>query len=357
MVITFLIGNGFDLNLGLNTQYTDFYNYYFTLDSAKDDMLVKQIKSNYENWADLEMGLAKLASNLKSNQIEEFLQSKERMEDALIEYLRRQENRIEFSEELSAESFKSSVVSFYNILNTQWQEEYQNLRRSLKESITYQFVNFNYTNTLDRLVTLCKNKYKPLSNRVIAQTTYPDTIREPLHIHGTLKDNLILGIDSVDQINNFENRNNPELSAYLVKSNINKALGEKRMERFCNMIDKSRYLFLYGLSWGDSDQTWWKYIINWLSKNPNNRLILCAYAKGVVPISASKKLRIADKKRSFFVKQGLGDEDVYQQIEDRIQVIINPNIFSLDGTHTHAETKPSNTNVVTLSEKELVGAM
>ncbi len=28
MNITFLIGNGFDLNLGLKTRYTDFYKYY-----------------------------------------------------------------------------------------------------------------------------------------------------------------------------------------------------------------------------------------------------------------------------------------------------------------------------------------
>ena len=35
MNITFIIGNGFDLNLDLKTKYIDFYNYYFSIESEK----------------------------------------------------------------------------------------------------------------------------------------------------------------------------------------------------------------------------------------------------------------------------------------------------------------------------------
>lgn len=42
MNITFLIGNGFDLNLKLNTQYSDFYKYYIKNDPK--DLLSKSIK-------------------------------------------------------------------------------------------------------------------------------------------------------------------------------------------------------------------------------------------------------------------------------------------------------------------------
>lgn len=357
MVITFLIGNGFDLNVGLNTRYVDFYNYYCNLKSAQNDMIVKKIKGDYENWSDLEMGLARMASNLDDEQIEEFLRSKEKMEDALITYLRAQEERVSFSEGVAAEHFRAQILSFYKKLNMEWSEEYQALMRNSKEGVTYQFVNFNYTNILDSLISLCQNRYNPFSNHTIGLTTYSDVIRAPLHIHGTLRGDLILGIDSMKQIDNLDHRRNPELAAYLVKSDINKALGEKRMERLYNMIDKSRYLVLYGLSWGSSDQTWWKYIMKWLLKDAHNRLILCTHVKGAAPVSGARKVRLANQSRLFFSQQGLCDKDSVQQAKDRIHVLINSDIFSTNGISVRAEIKQIGCNLEVLEEENLVGVI
>ena len=39
MNITFLIGNGFDINLGLKTRYTNFYPYY--LEKYPEEMIAK----------------------------------------------------------------------------------------------------------------------------------------------------------------------------------------------------------------------------------------------------------------------------------------------------------------------------
>ena len=44
MNVTFLVGNGFDINLGLKTKYTDFYPSY--LAKGYDDILSKDIKNN-----------------------------------------------------------------------------------------------------------------------------------------------------------------------------------------------------------------------------------------------------------------------------------------------------------------------
>ena len=60
MKITFLIGNGFDLNLGLKTTYKDFYkNYLMTLDSEviNNNVLYKHIDKNIEDWVDFETRL------------------------------------------------------------------------------------------------------------------------------------------------------------------------------------------------------------------------------------------------------------------------------------------------------------
>ena len=42
MNITFLIGNGFDLNLNLNTRYSDFYKYY--IENDPQDIISKSIR-------------------------------------------------------------------------------------------------------------------------------------------------------------------------------------------------------------------------------------------------------------------------------------------------------------------------
>ena len=53
MNVTLILGNGFDLNMGLLTSYSDFYKYYLQVDSPKSTNLIKQeIGEKPRNWAD-----------------------------------------------------------------------------------------------------------------------------------------------------------------------------------------------------------------------------------------------------------------------------------------------------------------
>lgn len=66
MNITFLIGNGFDINIGLKTRYQNFYDY--LKDSGNMKKLTSELneKSNVDfdkvMWSDLELGLSGLSS-------------------------------------------------------------------------------------------------------------------------------------------------------------------------------------------------------------------------------------------------------------------------------------------------------
>ena len=45
MKILYIIGNGFDLNIGLKTSYTNFYDYYNSLTSTKEKVkFLKELK-------------------------------------------------------------------------------------------------------------------------------------------------------------------------------------------------------------------------------------------------------------------------------------------------------------------------
>ena len=356
MNITFLIGNGFDLNFDLKTSYTDFYDYYCNLESTKNDMLARAIGKDYKNWSDLEMGLADYVNSLDIRQIDEFIESKVCLEDGLVEYLEKQEERVLFADETRvAEMFRSKVLNFCEDLNAEWREEYKEVRKKANSAIQYQFVTFNYTEVLDKLVELCTRKYSPFSSHTAGSTTYQDTILSPLHIHGTLSEDLILGIDSIEQLSSLELRRNEQLVSCFVKTQMNKELGEHRIERFKKIIEQSQYIVLYGLSCGDSDKTWWKYLIEWLKSAPEKRLVFCVYIDGYVSGSAAKKLRIINEKKKIFASQGDCDNDAFEAIKERIQVVINSKLFSIKGIQVNPEKQDDEQMKMQL--KELAGVV
>ena len=92
MNITFLIGNGFDINIGLKTRYTDFYPYF--IEKANDDNIIKSwINPNDSNWADLEKSLGMHLSKLKGDELAKFISDKNELDELLMEYLEREQSK------------------------------------------------------------------------------------------------------------------------------------------------------------------------------------------------------------------------------------------------------------------------
>ena len=64
MNITFMIGNGFDLHLGMKTRFTDMYEGY--IQSPSEDIVIQRFKEDlkesagerYEKWSDFEIAMA-----------------------------------------------------------------------------------------------------------------------------------------------------------------------------------------------------------------------------------------------------------------------------------------------------------
>lgn len=54
MNFTIILGNGFDINWGLKTQYNDFYQWVEAKDQHSNDSVYKAIKDSPETWSDLE---------------------------------------------------------------------------------------------------------------------------------------------------------------------------------------------------------------------------------------------------------------------------------------------------------------
>ncbi len=85
MKVLFLIGNGFDCNIGLRTTYMDFYPYYIM--QFPNDNLAKTIKNDYRRWSDLELGLGEYLKGLSISDLDKFYDEKGNIESSLTEYL------------------------------------------------------------------------------------------------------------------------------------------------------------------------------------------------------------------------------------------------------------------------------
>lgn len=330
MNITFLIGNGFDLNLKLNTRYSDFYKYYIKNDP--NDMLSNSIKKDYEMWSDLELGLGEFLKNVDDNQIEEFLDSKSTLERMLSEYLTSENERVKIkSEKDLGVEFNKKVINFFSDFNEIDKEHFHKVISETRAQIIYNFITFNYTNLLDIIVAASQKNCKPFDSHSATNTRYNDEVRMPHHIHGKLTEELILGLDNADQILNEKLKSNPKLTNYIIKSAVNTALGQKKIEKAKEIIDKSRYVCLFGLSIGDTDSMWWSYLIEWLKRDSNNRLVIFVNKSSIVQLSGQEKIRFRDSNREIMLTRSRCEEsETLNQVRDRIIIIPNSKIFNLE---------------------------
>lgn len=330
MNITFLIGNGFDLNLNLNTRYSDFYEYYINNDPK--DLLSTSIKNDYEKWSDLEFGLGEFLKNIDETQIGEFLDSKSTLERMLSEYLTKENNRIAIKDENAlGEEFREKTLNFFGEFNAVEKDHFHRVISRTTEQINYCFVTFNYTSILDSIISVVQKECKPFTSHPANGTRYQDAIILPHHIHGKLTEDLILGIDNADQIMNDRLKSNLKLSKYIIKSEVNKALGEKKIEKTKSIIDNSKYICLFGLSIGDTDRMWWQYLIEWLRKDNAHRLVLYIKKNTNAHISGQEKVRFIDSIREMMCERGhCEDPDTLNQVMERMIIILNSTIFNLD---------------------------
>ena len=330
MNITFLIGNGFDLNLKLNTRYSNFYKYY--IENDPKDLLSKSIKDDYEIWSDLEVGLGEFLKNIDENQIDEFLDSKSTLERMLSEYLTLQDQRISLKDEKAiAEEFKKKILNFFSDFNSLDKDHYHQVVGATKETINYNFITFNYTSVLDKIVAAAQNHCKPFGNHSAGGAGYNDTIVLPHHIHGKLTEDLILGLDNAEQILNDKLKTNPKLTNYIIKSVVNTALGEKKIEKARDIINKSKFICLFGLSIGDTDGMWWSYIIEWLKKSNDNRLVLFINKNTSVQLSGQEKIRFRDLNREMMLEcSNCNVSETMKIVQDKIIIVPNSKIFNFE---------------------------
>ncbi len=269
MNVTFLIGNGFDLQLGLRTRFSDFYDVYIKLNENNSHPIIRKFcddlrddcekNGKYRNWSDFECAFPKYVKRIEDIQsiLDDFSLK-------FCEYLKELEANIAPIDAVMVNGFRDFILNSYKKID--FAPDLNAISNLIKNSPndSYNLINFNYTNTLQLLIDNI--------NSFDTNKTLPVSDNAELHIHGSISESIIIGIDNVNQFGQEELKKN-YIGEYCVKSQINKAMGNNNEDVFREIIGQSDLIYIYGLSLGISDLSRREVIRDWFMGKSNRYLV------------------------------------------------------------------------------------
>lgn len=334
MNITFLIGNGFDLNLGLNTRYSDFYPY-FIEKSTENNMIRIWLEADELLWADLEEQLGKKLENVKESEQDKFYEDKAELDRLLLEYLGHEQEKVSIQnkEEKISEEFARSLRTFYSGLSEVGRNSIAATCNTYRnEEFQYCFICFNYTNALDQIVNITQELKSPITTHQGNAAKRNNSLGSVLHIHGTLNEEMILGVNDVNQINSGFLKNDAEFLDTFIKRRMNNSIGQRKTEHAQKLIEDSHIICIFGMSIGSTDKMWWEEIVKWLNRSDNNKLVI--YYKGYndeldrkLPVNT---IRLNNRLKWEILEKGGADvkSSNIDKVKERIFISYNSDIFN-----------------------------
>lgn len=247
--VTFLIGNGFDLNCGMKTAYKNMYDEYVKIDSGDADIRnFKEKLRSYDTWADFEWDMLNHMPEFDS--ADSFLKCLRDFRDYMELHLKEQEKQLssELNELKKSFSYDGFDIHIQMVdLIGQSIKQFRMDAGILDRDAEFTFVSFNFTTVLD---------------------PYLKEYGKVIHVHGTLGNSPALGIDNTGQ---FEPTNlkfiiTDEIKRAFVKSVLNRHCSNRDAETL-SAIAECDIICAYGLSFGKSDQRWLDCIMEALHQN------------------------------------------------------------------------------------------
>lgn len=320
MNILFIIGNGFDINCGLNTKYSDAYKEYCKLESNKPllEKFKKRLKENYKTWGDFEVGMADDA-NFFSDEGE----MKECVRDFsafLKKYLRNEEksfrdyyNISNIRDNMKSE-MKKSVDSFYEGCTNNVTNQIKNILN--RGDVKVDALSFNYTNVFDELFTdyLSTRDKQYISSTVV-------------HIHGNINDEITMGVDRLEDIK-AKYLISERGKRSFIKPIMNAHYDTSRIENAVELIDEANIICVFGASLSMSDLSWRNKLIEWLKNDISNQVFLYnKESRNLTFRTADERMDIEDdKKMELLLEWEIED---FEKIKEQIHIPCGRKIFEI----------------------------
>ena len=323
MNVLYILGNGFDKAQGMKTSYPEFYQYLMeNTDNGSPllQQLKKDIKADKLLWSDMEEAFGQFTSKIETATDLENLYFE--LSDNLQKYLEAEENIFNPSEKLK-NKFVGDFVHLARYMGETDKIRYNAFVKKVGVGYDISVMTLNYTNTLEKLLSLGSATDKRIDNN--------SYFRQVIHVHGQLRDSIIIGVDNEEQIANKQFRNNEYVKDFLIKIQSNFSMKYNRHHVCENLISNAHLIVLYGVSLGETDAHWWKLIGEQFKKRNNFSIIQYLYRPNDISPTRKQLLgRIERMQQQCMMKKfGIKNEEWPEDTTDRLFFITNSNVFKI----------------------------
>jgi len=350
-LVTFIIGNGFDINVGLKTRYTDFYKVY-TEKKSSDSKLVRRFKEeilkseahNWRNWADFELQMGIHSKEfLGDTPVEDFMECFDDFVVRFNDYLTDECEKIDWElvDETIYGVFLRSILSFETYVTQASQPE---IKKLIANNASVNFLQFNYTGIFEALLQLStfsqrlENQNRSSSNR----NNRIARVGKLFHVHGKLGAGgyPTMGVDNEMQIENEKMRSDLRIQKIFIKPSFLGALQARNVnqksvrDEAVSAINGSSIICTFGTSIGHTDKYWWKSIGSWLEQGNGTIIIfdICGAADdGISPLSfLNSEMSIDDRRKEIterFLHLTELDTEWFETNRERIIVELDTAMF------------------------------
>lgn len=283
MRVTYLIGNGFDVSMGLNTSYYSFRKWY--CDQPNDDIVIKEFKEHVKNdldtdgdyWSDFEKGLGKYTAKFTLETVHDFIKCYNDARSKLLEYINSEESMISTETIASgAQEFVDGLCSYCSELRPKEKIKIEKVYPSnIHDNIEIRFITYNYTSILDKFISTWGDK--PIRTWRSSGYDHKMIIKDLIHIHGTMKEYPIFGVNDESQIDNKELLQNQQFKSIMIKSEGIDEIDVLWYDEAEQIIVNSDIICIYGLSMGETDARWFETIMKWMKSSESHFIIVYHY--------------------------------------------------------------------------------
>lgn len=303
--VTVLVGNGFDLGLGLSTRYSDFLDRYLqssfpiatdAIRKMREDIDLQR-KNSGSLWADAETAFANLPFSEYGHAegaVGALAECEGDFVAALRNYLQDEDARLIIPTSEQGDVSRQFVNQLFCLL------EVVLPKIGKSRIINLEFI--NYTATLEKLL---GQDGAGASLNLQPQPGPTINIGTVRHIHGALSSgNIVFGVDDSEQIGDAPLQEESQEHGYLQKSNLDGELGINELTSSLERIKQSDVVILFGLSYGASDFSIWWNLIEALKYQPMLKIILVGYYEAPPVVQgAIMGMKLKNKERNRFAQK------------------------------------------------------
>lgn len=341
MGITFLLGNGFDRALGLETGYSAFYKWYCKQPTEGLNPWVASFRDEINKyivcapdaeayWSDAEYGLGQYTEKFTLETVNQFIDCYNDFRDNLVVYLKEQQSLVSTELVASMKSYFAPQLAdcFQEIDPLERSDVISTRNRIPGKEIPMDFVCFNYTDTVEQV-------YSALRAESFGEWRGADgsmrkfKMGKLIRAHGTLDKWPIIGVCNPISIKNKELLKDPLFKATMQKSESITVSGELWRRTATDIINSNHIICVFGMSLGETDSDYWEMIAKWLSNDTNRHLVIFWYdvkADNVnlsIPAKFTEVNRVKDRLKEF----STWSETSYESVKKRIHVVLKPQVM------------------------------